>query len=62
MVGCGQTAETVAERPGWETMTAVAQGQVVELDDDIASRWGPRIPVLVEDVVGAILNVELADA
>lgn len=59
---CGQTAETVAERPGWETMTAVAQGQVVELDDDIASRWGPRIPVLVEDVVGAILNVELAQA
>lgn len=59
---CGQTALTVAERPGWATMTAVEQGQIVELDDDVASRWGPRIAVLVEDVVLAILNAELADA
>ncbi|MDJ0792347.1 MAG: helical backbone metal receptor [Acidimicrobiia bacterium] len=59
---CAQTSETVAERPGWDSMTAVIQDQVVELDDDIASRWGPRIAVLVEDVVAAILSVELADA
>ena len=40
---CGESAETVAERPGWGTLDAVANGSVVEMDDDIASRWGPRI-------------------
>lgn len=52
---CGQSAVTVADRPGWDTMSAVQQGLVVELDDDVASRWGPRIVQLVEDVVDAIL-------
>lgn len=59
---CGQTAATVAERPGWDTMTAVAAGQIIELNDDIASRWGPRIALLVEDVVAAILELVPADA
>ena len=59
---CGQSATTVAERPGWNTMTAVASEQIVELNDDIASRWGPRIAVLVEDVVAAILEFVPADA
>lgn len=58
---CGQSASTVAERPGWGVMTAVSSGHIVELDDDIASRWGPRIADLVEDVVVAILQVELED-
>jgi iron complex transport system substrate-binding protein len=40
---CQQTPETVAARPGWSAMNAVKNGQVVNLDDDIASRWGPRI-------------------
>ncbi|MFP5488485.1 MAG: ABC transporter substrate-binding protein, partial [Acidimicrobiia bacterium] len=40
---CGETAETVAARDGWADLTAVATGGVVEMDDDIASRWGPRI-------------------
>ncbi|MCC7078615.1 MAG: ABC transporter substrate-binding protein [Acidimicrobiia bacterium] len=40
---CGQNAETVAGRAGWDQMQAVTNGRVVELDDDIASRWGPRI-------------------
>lgn len=59
---CGVTSETVAERPGWDTLSAVAGGGVVELDDDIASRWGPRIADLVEDVVVAILELELSNA
>jgi len=59
---CGASADTVAERPGWDTLTAVAVGSVVELDDDIASRWGPRIADLVEDVVVAILELGLANA
>jgi iron complex transport system substrate-binding protein len=40
---CQQNAETVAARPGWAAMSAVKNGRVVPLDDDVASRWGPRI-------------------
>ena len=31
---CGQSAATVAERPGWAGLQAVAEGRVVPLDDD----------------------------
>ena len=40
---CGQTFEKVAARPGWKKIDAIADADVVEADDDIASRWGPRI-------------------
>ncbi|MDW3214028.1 MAG: ABC transporter substrate-binding protein [Ilumatobacteraceae bacterium] len=40
---CGETAETLAARPGWGSLDAVTGGGVIEMDDDIASRWGPRI-------------------
>ena len=40
---CGETAETVGARDGWGSITAVVAGDVVEMDDDIASRWGPRV-------------------
>jgi iron complex transport system substrate-binding protein len=40
---CGESLDTVAERPGWDAITAVQDGAVIEMDDDIASRWGPRI-------------------
>lgn len=58
---CGQNAETVAARPGWDSMSAVGAG-VVELDDDVASRWGPRIADLLEEVVAAVLALESVDA
>ncbi len=59
---CGVSKDTVSERPGWATMSALANGGVVELDDDIASRWGPRIVELVDAVVAAILQLEMQDA
>jgi iron complex transport system substrate-binding protein len=40
---CGETAESLAARDGWADLKAVRTGGVVEMDDDIASRWGPRI-------------------
>jgi iron complex transport system substrate-binding protein len=40
---CAQSATTVAARPGWRQVRAVRDGAVVELDDDVASRWGPRV-------------------
>ena len=51
---CAQTAKTVATRPGWDKIDAVTNGNVVELDDDVASRWGPRVVDLVKQVAGAI--------
>lgn len=59
---CGQTTETVADRPGWSALDAVMSDAVVELDDDVASRWGPRIADLVDDIVVSILDLELVDA
>jgi cobalamin transport system substrate-binding protein len=59
---CGQDADTVAQRPGWDTLDAVAGDAVIELDDDIASRWGPRISDLVDDIVVSILDLEFAEA
>jgi cobalamin transport system substrate-binding protein len=53
-VCCHQDAATVAARPGWADMTAVKDGHVVPLNDDIASRWGPRITDLLRDVARGI--------
>jgi iron complex transport system substrate-binding protein len=51
---CGQSAATVAARPGWRNLSAVTRRQVVALDDDVASRWGPRLVELVEHVGAAV--------
>jgi cobalamin transport system substrate-binding protein len=60
---CSTTAATVAQRPGWDTIAAVTNGNVVELDDDIASRWGPRVVDymrVVSDAVTAAASPEPA--
>ncbi|MBM3817238.1 MAG: ABC transporter substrate-binding protein [Actinobacteria bacterium] len=54
---CAQSLETVAARDGWAGLTAVQTGSVVELDDDIASRWGPRLVELVRVVAEAVTSV-----
>ncbi len=51
---CGQNLTTVARRPGWDNVTAVKRRRVITLDDDIASRWGPRVVLLVERIGRAI--------
>ncbi|HEX2053617.1 MAG TPA: ABC transporter substrate-binding protein [Actinomycetota bacterium] len=51
---CGQSAETLRQRPAWGQIAAVANGAVIPLDDDLASRWGPRVGDLVESVAGAL--------
>jgi iron complex transport system substrate-binding protein len=55
---CGQNPETVAERPGWKTLTAVKEGHIVSADDDIASRWGPRTVEFVELIASAMSDLE----
>ncbi|GII75904.1 ABC transporter substrate-binding protein [Sphaerisporangium rufum] len=54
---CGQSAATLAKRPGWSGLTAIRKDRVVNLDDDIASRWGPRVVDLIETVSGAVGKV-----
>jgi iron complex transport system substrate-binding protein len=54
---CGQTAETLAQRPGFEGLSAIATNSVVELDDDVASRWGPRTVDFVKAIVDGVLTV-----
>jgi iron complex transport system substrate-binding protein len=40
---CHQDLHTVGARPGWSSIAAVKSGQVIGVDDDVASRWGPRV-------------------
>ncbi len=54
---CGETAETVAARDGWADMTAVVGGHVFPMDDDIASRWGPRVVDYTRSVAEAAQQV-----
>jgi iron complex transport system substrate-binding protein len=51
---CAQTLEKVAARPGWKRVDAVEDGDVIEVDDDIASRWGPRVVDFVRIVSEAM--------
>lgn len=52
--GFGESAETLAERPGWEGMTVLEEDAVVLLDEDISSRWGPRIVEFLRTVAQAV--------
>jgi ABC-type Fe3+-hydroxamate transport system substrate-binding protein len=51
---CDQSAEAVAQRPAFDTVPAVQEGRVVEGNDDIASRWGPRVADFAESVAEAL--------
>lgn len=57
---CKESAATVAKRPGFADLRAVKNGQVVELDDDVASRWGPRVVDFLRTVAAAVEKVEPA--
>jgi len=50
----GQTPAVVAKRPGWAVLPAVRNHEIIPLNDDIASRWGPRLPQLVAQIAQAI--------
>jgi iron complex transport system substrate-binding protein len=44
----------VGKRAGWSNLNAVKSGQVIALDDDIASRWGPRVVDLLRAITAAM--------
>ncbi|MGY6501215.1 MAG: ABC transporter substrate-binding protein [Acidimicrobiales bacterium] len=50
----GASPEEIAARPGWDQLTAVAEGRIVALDADVSSRWGPRIVELLAAVADAV--------
>jgi iron complex transport system substrate-binding protein len=54
---CGQSPATVAKRPGWDRIDAVEQGGVIPLDDDVASRWGPRIVEYLRVIARSVARV-----
>ncbi|KAB1914676.1 ABC transporter substrate-binding protein [Micromonospora sp. AMSO31t] len=54
---CKQTPETVKARSGWAGVTAVKNNQIVGLDDDVASRWGPRVVDLLKAIIDATAKV-----
>lgn len=55
---CSQSAETLESRGGFADLSAVQNGNVIELDDDIASRWGPRIVDFLRTIVEATADVD----
>ena len=51
---CGESPETVAARPGWGSLTAVQTGRVFEIDESIASRWGPRLVEFLRSIAEVV--------
>lgn len=51
---CGVTIDVLAGRSGWSSISAVSDGAVVELTDDLAMRWGPRVVELLRLVAGGV--------
>ena len=50
----GQSAATVSHRPGWSVLTAVKDKDIISLNADVASRWGPRVVQMLQDVAKAL--------
>jgi len=55
---CGESPATVAVRPGWDQLSAVSDDSVIVLDDDIASRWGPRVVDFLAVIVDSLNALE----
>ena len=59
---CHQGLSSVAARPGWSSIAAVKSGQVIGVDDDIASRWGPRVVDFLRTVAPHVKELEVRAA
>jgi iron complex transport system substrate-binding protein len=55
----GQSPAVVAGRPGWAVIPAVKDHEVIGLNDDVASRWGPRLPQLVAQIAQAVQQAKV---
>lgn len=52
--GFGESPATIAARPGWSNLKAVTAGNVVVVDADISSRWGPRIVDYIKSIASVV--------
>ncbi len=57
---CGESLDTISTRPGWKSISAVQMGSVIVVDDDIASRWGPRTIEFLQTVADAVGALSVA--
>ena len=57
-VCCGQSAKTIAARPGWSNIAAVRSRDVLAVDDSVASEWGPRLVLFLKTVADELRRVE----
>jgi iron complex transport system substrate-binding protein len=55
---CDVNAAAVSARPGWNEIAAVKNNKIVPLNDDIASRWGPRIVELIQQVAAQVKGLK----
>lgn len=51
---CDIHPEDVAERAGWKGLDAVENGGIIELDEDVTSRWGPRVVEFAETIAALV--------
>ena len=54
----GVSPESIAQRPGWENLSAVKNGKVLPFNDDLVSRPGPRLVDALEELA-KLLRPEL---
>ena len=54
---CGVTPETVAQRPGWDGLAAVRGERVHVVDEDLSSRWGPRIVDFMREAAAIVAQI-----
>ncbi|WP_232549490.1 ABC transporter substrate-binding protein [Propioniciclava soli] len=59
---CGVTPASLGERAGWAGLSAVTGDRVHVLDEDVASRWGPRVVDFVETVSDHVTALQTAHA
>lgn len=58
---CGVTTDSVSERPGWSGLTAVREGRVHIVDEDLSSRWGPRVVDFIREVAALVAAIPVGD-
>jgi iron complex transport system substrate-binding protein len=51
---CKASAATLAKRTGFSRIAAVKDHEVIGLNDDVASRWGPRLSLLMNELTAAV--------
>jgi iron complex transport system substrate-binding protein len=52
------SSEALEQHPAWQEITAVKQGRIFTIDDDLVSRYGPRIILGLEEMA-KIIHPEL---